>query len=287
MVQRDPKTGRKIRNWKLKKKVPEHVQVPLGIRKNGYMISEEEIREAYIGAKSIREASTKLNIDQRTFAKYAKMYIDPETGKTLHELYKNKGRKGGKKPHKGQRHYQRQIDGFLQVQRWVNPRRIALLRAMLIKYDLSKDHCEICGYNRKRLKDDKLPLILHFVDGNKKNWVLDNIKFLCYNCYFQNINDPFTSRIIGNIESKNITEGFEEENKLFFQLDDYYLKELEKLGKFAEDGRYKNVSDLIDFKEEDIEDIEELEDFKKLEDLYKQDRKFETIDDFIDYSVSD
>ena len=35
-----------------------------------------------------------------------------------------------------------------------------------------------------KIKDYKIPLLLNFKDGNKNNFLLDNLELLCYNDYF-------------------------------------------------------------------------------------------------------
>ena len=35
-----------------------------------------------------------------------------------------------------------------------------------------------------RVTDGKAPLLLDFFDGNWQNHKLDNLRFLCYNCFF-------------------------------------------------------------------------------------------------------
>lgn len=58
------------------------------------------------------------------------------------------------------------------------------LKDLLIRSGTKKAECEQCGFSERRLTDDKIPLILNFEDGNKKNHRLENIRLLCYNCTF-------------------------------------------------------------------------------------------------------
>ncbi len=67
---------------------------------------------------------------------------------------------------------------------------------------------------------------MHFKDDNKKNYKLDNIELLCYNCYFLTIGDIFTNKQIQQIEDfKPVNEG-----KVDWEIDEYHLQRLKELG---------------------------------------------------------
>jgi hypothetical protein len=44
--------------------------------------------------------------------------------------------------------------------------------------------CDSCGFEERRLTDHKIPLLLDFKDGDRTNFSLDNLRLLCFNCYF-------------------------------------------------------------------------------------------------------
>jgi len=56
-----------------------------------------------------------------------------------------------------------------------------------------------------RITDFKLPLVLNFKDGNKKNYNLLNIELICYNCYFLLVSDLFTEKQILHLEDMKPT----------------------------------------------------------------------------------
>ena len=58
------------------------------------------------------------------------------------------------------------------------------LQEKLIRAGIKKNECEQCGYKEQRITDGKIPLLLAFDDGNKKNHRLENVKLLCHNCIF-------------------------------------------------------------------------------------------------------
>lgn len=59
----------------------------------------------------------------------------------------------------------------------------------LIRYGLLPTGCQLCGFNESRLTDYKSPLLVDFIDNNQSNWHIDNLRILCYNCYFLNVHD--------------------------------------------------------------------------------------------------
>ena len=44
--------------------------------------------------------------------------------------------------------------------------------------------CGSCGFSEARITDGRMPLLIDFIDGNLNNRKLDNIRPLCYNCFF-------------------------------------------------------------------------------------------------------
>jgi hypothetical protein len=74
------------------------------------------------------------------------------------------------------------------------------VKMRLISEGYIKEECSSCGYKNKRNIDQKVPLLVHYVDGNKRNWRLENLQFLCYNCYYIHIGDIFEQRQIDAME---------------------------------------------------------------------------------------
>jgi hypothetical protein len=66
----------------------------------------------------------------------------------------------------------------------------AKLKNRLIARRKIEEKCEICGFNEKRITDNKSPLMLNFIDGNRLNFSLDNLNLLCYNCMFLTTGAP-------------------------------------------------------------------------------------------------
>ncbi len=82
-------------------------------------------------------------------------------------------------------------------------------------------------FAERRVLDYKVPLILNFKDGNKKNWTLDNLELLCYNHYFLYVGNIFTNKQIQHIEDYNPSTF---QSKSDWELDEYYKEHLQSLG---------------------------------------------------------
>lgn len=137
-------------------------------------LMESEIREAQSKSKSAAEASKRLNVCYKTYKKYARLY-------NIHNEFTNKCGKGvpkPKNPNQGKYPLSDILAGkFPDYELWK-------LKDKLIRSGLKQPCCEQCGYNERRLTDNKIPLLLVFEDNNSKNHKLENIKVFCYNCSF-------------------------------------------------------------------------------------------------------
>jgi hypothetical protein len=69
-------------------------------------------------------------------------------------------------------------------------------------------------------------LLLHFKDGNKKNYRKENTEFLCYNCYYLTIGDVFDNKQIEGIEDHKPVN----QSNVDWELDDYTKQRLKELG---------------------------------------------------------
>ena len=57
------------------------------------------------------------------------------------------------------------------------------LKEYLIRKNKKKYQCDICGLNE--WQNEPLSLILNFKDRNESNQNIENLQFLCPNCYSQ------------------------------------------------------------------------------------------------------
>lgn len=223
----------------------------------GYDFSEEQVLSALASATSVKEAARILNVSYGTLKSYAKKYVDPTTGKTLFEKFKNPSGKGI------DRNYDRLTSMyspeklFKQGQK-TTPERIAKLKDIVVSKCIIKLMCNKCGYHEKRLTDMKPPLLLNFVNKNKSDWRIENLELLCYNCYFLYIGDPLTKEEIKKIQSYDFgNEAYKQDLQEFHQLDEVYLNHLKELGLDGE-GDYiiseESEDDIVDY-EDDGEDL--------------------------------
>ena len=151
-------------------------------------ITEGDIRYAMSNSMSNAQAARFLKMSVSAYRKYASSIVDSPTGKNLYELHKNSTGVGirrnitpvfGKGLH--------DINDILAGKYPNYP--VKKLHKRLLKELVFSEECASCGFNEERDSDYKVPLLLHFKDGNKTNHMVDNLEFLCYNCYFLKVPD--------------------------------------------------------------------------------------------------
>jgi hypothetical protein len=106
-----------------------------------------------------------------------------------------------------------------------NPEKI---KNRLIYENKIAEDCSNCGFCERRVTDYKIPLLLNFKDNNKRNYHLDNLELLCYNCYYLLIGDVFTPEQVDKIESFTTNKFKVEEPD--FQLSEDQIENMKALG---------------------------------------------------------
>lgn len=224
----------------------------------GLQLTEQQLRDAMANTRSNKEAARWLGITDVTHKKYAKSFIDQETGKSLFELHKNVSGRGISKNWVGGI-WKKDLNEMLIENQPSNPKKVLRLKEMLMKDGRLGFTCSACGYCEKRLTDMKVPLLLNFKNGKKTDWRIENLQWLCYNCYFLFIGNPFSNRLIQAVEATEIdVPEVKEDVKEVYQLSDFYYEHLKKLGLDGSgDLLFKNKeldhttdegSEFIDFK---------------------------------------
>ena len=187
-------------------------------------LSKEQILAAMSQTKSNRAACRYLNVSYIHYKKWAKLY-ESNTHDNLFEQHKNQCGKGIPKFLRGKGKEPALIDiieGRVDASSF-SPDKI---KYRLITEGHLLEECAVCKFNERRVNDYKIPLLLNFKDNNKKNYRKENIELLCYNHYFLTVGDIFTDKQIKGIEDhKPVNQGSVE-----WELDDYQLEQLEKLG---------------------------------------------------------
>jgi len=192
-------------------------------------LTKEQILLAMKHTKSNKAAARYLNVSYIHYKTWAKKYHEVEGGRSLFEAHKNQAGKGIPKfltGHNAKSKWDIKdiIEGRVSVKHF-SPEKI---KKKMIEEGYLKEECSMCSFHERRVTDYKIPLILNFKDNNPNHYNLGNIRFLCYNCYFLNMGDIFNTKDIQQLETHNPIQGTSD--AIDFQLDDYQLEQLEKLG---------------------------------------------------------
>ena len=138
---------------------------------------ESEIKEVQSKARSAMEAARMLGVSYNTYKKYAKRY-------GIFEDLKNPTGLGIRKGYNVKRG-KYSLEDLLKGKYPEYP--VFKLKSRIILNGYMTEKCNMCGFDERRITDHKVPLVLDFLDGNRKNHVYENLRFLCLNCYFLNI----------------------------------------------------------------------------------------------------
>lgn len=142
-----------------------------------YNLTESEIWYAMKNSENNRSAADFLHVSGTVYAKYAKMYIDAETGKSLYELHRRR------KKHKArQSSHAAPIEDLLAGK--YPKTACSTVRRRVIAEGIMLDQCSICGHDERRLSDNASATILTYLNGNRSDHRRENITFTCPNCYF-------------------------------------------------------------------------------------------------------
>jgi hypothetical protein len=137
-------------------------------------IMESEIKDIQKKARSAREASRLLGVSYNTYKKYAKQY-------GLFEKLKNPSGVGIRKGSMARSMYA-PLDDILAGKYPTYP--IWKLKKRLLLSGYMEEKCSCCQFEEKRLTDDRAPLLLDFLNGDRTDHSYDNLRMLCFNCYF-------------------------------------------------------------------------------------------------------
>lgn len=206
------------------------------------ILTKEDILRAMRVTKSNQQASRYLGVYWQTYAKYARSYIDKETGKTLYDLHKSSGKGIPKqwKKYKKDIPIERLINGISEFPQYP----IEKLKYRLISEYILPEECCGCGFKEKRIHDYRTPLMLSFIDGNRFNWAEQNLQLLCYNCYFLRVGDLFNKREI-NDNVDHMAEDLKRDHKIW-EIDDNMREHFLELGLIKENE--KDPMDFTDYK---------------------------------------
>ena len=191
-------------------------------------LSKQQILAAMSQTKSNRAACRYLNCSYIHYKKWAKFYEATEEGyPNLFEQHKNQSGKGIPKFLTNSKKKPALLDiieGRVPMTNFTPEK----MKQRLIEEGFLKEECGMCGFHERRVSDYKIPIILHFKDKNKKNYRIENLEFLCYNCYYLSVSDIFSSKDLQQIEDHKPVYGTT--NEVNFEMDDYTLQRMRELG---------------------------------------------------------
>ena len=202
--------------------------------------TKQEILAALNHTKSIRAAARYAGVSYQHFKKWAKLYIDKESKQTLFDKYKNPSGKGIPKFFGGgdEPYLLDIIEGRVDAS-YFTPARI---KQRMISEGYLKEECKRCKFNEQRVVDGKVPLLFYFEDGNKRNYQMNNICLLCYNCYFLTVGNMFSNKELDTIEDYKKDHLKKKET---WELDEYHLERLKDLGLLKEEIKEVDPNDYI------------------------------------------
>lgn len=160
-------------------------------KNKSYNLTEDDIRYAMSMTKSNREAAKFLRISSATYKRYAMLYTDSDSGKTLYDIHSNQHGVGvakGNTTYKGTKGLSAILEGKHPEYSSRN------LKRRIIAEGFKAECCENCGFDERRVTDYTVPLILVWKDGNKHNHHIDNLSLICYNCFYLTMGDLFMQR---------------------------------------------------------------------------------------------
>lgn len=145
-------------------------------RGKSFVITKSQLDYAFANSKSCNGAARVLGVDLRTLKKYVEL-------NDMLDTYNNHKNFSGKGVPRGGHNRRIQLVDIIYNNKHPNYD-TQKLKHRLISECILEEQCNRCGYNEKRYYDQMSPLILDYIDGNKKNKHIDNLQLLCYNCTF-------------------------------------------------------------------------------------------------------
>lgn len=140
---------------------------------------ESQIKEAQSKCRSAFEAARLLEVSYNTYKKYAKLYGIFEDLKNPYGIGIEKAKRIKNKKYN--------IDDIIDGKHLHYP--LHKFKNKLFLSGYVPKICSSCGFSEERITDGKMPLLIDFLDGDLNNRKLDNIRALCYNCFFLLVGD--------------------------------------------------------------------------------------------------
>ena len=208
--------------------------------------SKEDLLRAMKVTKSIRAAARYLNCSYQHIKPYFKSFRvddnDPNS-LTLFDVHKNQVGKGIPKflKHHGK---DPDLKKILNGELYTESFSIDKFKRRLIQEAILAEECSCCGFNEQRVSDYRVPLLINFKNGNKRDWKQENIEFLCYNCYYLTIGDIFTPKQMQGIED---TYEIPKRQEVKWEMDDAMYEQFKSLNLLDENDDKDDDDDFISY----------------------------------------
>lgn len=153
------------------------------------ILLRNEIEEAQRHTSSNMAAARWLKVSYDTYRKYAKLYglFDGHLNPTGVGVEKGFAKRPTSIP-------------LREILAGKHPKySLAKLKNRLIARNKIEEQCNLCGFNERRITDNRVPLMLTFIDGNHSNFTLSNLELRCYNCMFLTTGAPTVVNRINHI----------------------------------------------------------------------------------------
>lgn len=189
-------------------------------------LTKEAVLKAQENTLSNRAAARYLHVSFPHFKRFAKLYKDEATGKSLWDLHKNQNGKGIPKFLLGRSSEPPLLDvleGRVPIYHFTPQR----LKDRILEEGLLDPECSECQFRERRVVDQKIPLILTHINGDKTDFRLDNLELLCYNCAFLYGKNPITEKQVEKMEDyMDVIK----KDQIEWELDEFHLEHLKNLG---------------------------------------------------------
>jgi hypothetical protein len=165
---------------------------------NQKIFTRSDIERAMRHTLSNRAAARYLGCSYTHYKMYAKTFTD-DNDVTLFDLHKNQQGRGIPKHLKGSKKepaIKEILEGRIDPAHFT-PEKI---KRKLIHESILAEECNKCEFHERRVLDYRVPLLLNFKDNNKKNYQLENLELLCYNCYFIYVGDIFSPEQLDQVQ---------------------------------------------------------------------------------------
>jgi len=206
---------------------------------NKIILTKDDVLRAQKHTLSNRAAARYLGVSYNVYKRYALTFNDNETGKTLFDKHLNRQGKGIKKHLGGygkpKKNIKAPLEDVLEGRVDISHYTVDILKSRLIQEGFLQEKCNCCGFEERRVVDYKVPLVLNFKDKNKKNWKLENLELLCYNCYFLNVGNVWSDNQLQQMEDHNQKNKFNNDPEPDWEMDESHIEHLKSLGLWEDD----------------------------------------------------